>query len=66
MPAGHSGSFFPKLLLLLLLLSCWLLRASPGFEPLLQPLSCRDAEFYGLFDNQQAAINYVTMLVGCE
>ena len=27
---------------------------------------CSDAEFYGLFDNQQAAINYVTMLVGCE
>lgn len=26
----------------------------------------RDAEFYDLFDNQQAAINYVTMLVGCE
>ncbi len=27
---------------------------------------CRDTEFYDLFDNQQAAINYVTMLVGCE
>lgn len=25
-----------------------------------------DAEFYSLFDSQVAAINYVTMLVGCE